>query len=307
MTEEPSFVGWHSHALQGATGQDVESICVGPSNDAKLDTLTTVVHDLTKNIRQIQVMMKMFDEDDPITQNFHLDNAVMVAGAKITTVNNVAGLKLYGLHHMASTTCSVVIAGIDCGNNFAVAADGTTFVPWQSDPDRLITQTYLEAVWAAEQVRVPDGASYFGPGPSPYYGGYISAFTDGSTNWIVPIIAGYAYASRGQILRPATQQESGALNGPAFAKIRRTHQMGALLANAVNGSLKFGTDFTTMRAATLTTGGGTQFSRDRLYTGTYWSTLENGYDFDSMLAWEITSPVPATILALGGFLHTQDR
>jgi hypothetical protein len=71
--------------------------------------------------------------------------------------------------------------------------------------------------------------------------------------------------------------------------------------------ISFGTLFTKMHAATLTTAGGTPLTNLQLYSGTYWNTLEDDYSFDSMLCWRITRPYPSTVLAVGAFLHTQDR
>lgn len=125
-------------------------------------------------------------------------------------------------------------------------------------------------------------------------------------NYVAPFVVGYTYTSDGQIVRPVHPAEAGAQNGPALGKTRRAHMMTAVL-NKTQG-IKFGTTFTTMHAASLTTPGGTPMTTGlQLYSGTYWNTLEDDYTFDSMLCWRITRPYPATVLATGSFLHTQDR
>lgn len=120
-----------------------------------------------------------------------------------------------------------------------------------------------------------------------------------------PFVVGYTYTSDGQIVRPIAPQEAGAANGPALAKTRRAHQMTALMHKAKGVS--FGTDFTKLHAATLASPGGTALTPLQLYSGTYWNTLEDNYSFDSMICWRITRPYPTTVLAIGSFLHTQDR
>lgn len=125
------------------------------------------------------------------------------------------------------------------------------------------------------------------------------------TNYQIPAVVGYSYTSQGQLLRPILPGETGAQNGPALGKTRRTHMVAALLANTQG--ISFGSDFTKMHPAVFKTPGGNVYSPLQLWTGTFWDTLEDGYSFDSMPAWQITRPYPATALAVEAFLKTQDR
>lgn len=128
-----------------------------------------------------------------------------------------------------------------------------------------------------------------------------AASAAGVSSWL----AGYSYVSRGQILRTINPVEAGSQNGPALGKTRRAHQFAALVANA-QGQF-FGTDFSHLHAAEYRSPGGTPFAPNTLYNGIVWSMLDDDYSFDSQLCWEVRRPYPATILALGGFQHAQDR
>lgn len=127
----------------------------------------------------------------------------------------------------------------------------------------------------------------------------------GGNTLVVPACIGSTYTTNCQIVRPVAPQESGAANGPAFAKTRRAHEFGALLLNTQG--ISFGTDFTNMRPAEFRTPGGTAYAATSLFSGTYEGTVEDDYSFDSMLCWSVSRPFPATVLSIGGFLKTQDR
>jgi hypothetical protein len=120
-----------------------------------------------------------------------------------------------------------------------------------------------------------------------------------------PILVGYEYDSKGQLLRPPTPQDAGSRNGPPFGKTRRAHQFGALLHQTKE--IYFGTDFTTMRPALFKSAGGRDLTDLQVFSGIFVAPLEDGYTFDSMVAWKATGPYPAAIMQLGTFLQTQDR
>lgn len=126
-----------------------------------------------------------------------------------------------------------------------------------------------------------------------------------NTDFYIPIVVGLNYESEGQILRPIIQQNTGALNGPALAKTRREHQYGVLL-NRTQG-IEFGTDFGDLKTANLRQPDGTPYTLVELYSGVFHDILQDDYGYDSMLAWRITRPYPATVLAVGPFIATQDR
>jgi len=120
-----------------------------------------------------------------------------------------------------------------------------------------------------------------------------------------PLVAGFTYTSQGQILRTINPQEAGAQTGPALGMTRRSHMFSALLHNTQG--ISFGTNFTSNHAANFKTKGGTPLTKNQLFSGVYWDTLDSDYSFDDMLCWSITRPYPANVLAFGAFHHTQDR
>jgi hypothetical protein len=123
----------------------------------------------------------------------------------------------------------------------------------------------------------------------------------------LPGVVGFTYTTQGQPVRPALPQEAGAANGPAQGKTRRSHMMNCLLAGAVYGTLFFGTVFTKLRGAYFKSAGGIPVPTTTLYSGVYWSTLEDDYSFEGAPCWQISRPLPAHVVSLGAFLNTQDR
>ena len=120
-------------------------------------------------------------------------------------------------------------------------------------------------------------------------------------------LGGFSFTSQGQTLRPLSAEDSGARNGPALGKTRRLHQHGALLG-ATQG-ISFGTNFTDQIFATNLAAyeSGPAIPASSLYNGVVWDTVADDYGYDGMLCWQVTRPVPATVISVEGFLHTQDR
>jgi hypothetical protein len=146
---------------------------------------------------------------------------------------------------------------------------------------------------ASGQISVP-----YGGDPA---GLFTQAFSAAATNWVV----GFTYTSQGQIVRPMTPQESGARNGPALGKKRKVNAFAALVVNTAG--LYFGTSFSKLNIANFRSPGGNPFASNALYSGVYWNTLQDDYSFDGMICWQSTRPYPATIAAIEGFIHTQDK
>lgn len=146
----------------------------------------------------------------------------------------------------------------------------------------------------------------FGPSTAPGAGTITPAVVYSSAAAV-----GFNYVSRGQMLRAISPQESGARNGPALGKTRRTHMIAAQLAQTQG--IYFGSVFDNAqlptRIAPLTTypGSTAVLPLNQLYAGVLWMPIEDPYGFDGMVAWEIKRPYPATVLAIEAFLHTQDR
>lgn len=133
--EEPTFVGFHRHAL--GSGQLVESICVTPSLDGTADILNMVSKNPTTGIYHVGTATPLFQVDDPITDSWFVDDAVTPSGL----VTSLDGVTLYGLWHLNGTTASVVIVGLDCGDHSVSA--GSMFVPFGSDPSGLFSAAYM--------------------------------------------------------------------------------------------------------------------------------------------------------------------
>jgi hypothetical protein len=125
----------------------------------------------------------------------------------------------------------------------------------------------------------------------------------------MPCLVGFNYTSDGQIVRIATQQESGARIGPGFGKFQRHDLISVLLTNTQ--AIKFGTTFDSdgMNIAQLETAGGSALSPLQLYSGMLRHALTDAPSpgTDSMVCWRIDKPFPACISALGGFLRTEDQ
>lgn len=124
----------------------------------------------------------------------------------------------------------------------------------------------------------------------------------------IPGVIGYTYTSQAQLLRPSTSQETGALNGPPLGKIKRGHQFAALLSNSVAGTVSFGTSFNHLHVANYVNAGQVIYPKTTLLDmHTHWDTLDDEFNYDTMLCWQVTRPYPLCIMSMAGFLRTQDR
>lgn len=128
---------------------------------------------------------------------------------------------------------------------------------------------------------------------------------EAEVNIQTPVAVGFTYTSDGQILRPVAPAETGAQNGPALAKTRRIHQAAYLFHNSQGVSV--GTDFSNLRTADFANPRGEAYALTTLFSGIYWNAVDDDYSFDGMLCWRTTRPYPTTVLAIEGFIHTQDR
>lgn len=208
-----------------------------------------------------------------------------------------AALKFSGLYHLLYQEVQAFIGGLDCGD-YIVDATGAVFVPFGSDDGGLMTAPYLSGLSPytgenATRVYFDDG---LGVGPQWY---------------IVPVVIGVGYTSRGQTLRPASADDIKSPSGPALGKMRRSYQVAALLQNCINGKISFGSDFAGTQQAlslrTVYTDPSTELAGTSMYSGVYWGDIVAASDFDTAIAWEITRPVPATVCALTSFLESQER
>lgn len=146
------------------------------------------------------------------------------------------------------------------------------------------------------------------PGTASAFQGFCSMVLGRShVKYDTPGVVGFNYTSQGQILTPMDPEKSGARNGPAMAKTKRTHMYGIAFSQTAQGGVKVGTDFTSMHPANFESAGGKPFAPGTLFTDTHWDTVENNNGFFSALAWQVTGPYPAAVVAVTQFLHTQDR
>jgi hypothetical protein len=287
--ELPTFAGWHHHAL--GSGRIFESINVAGNATGTLDTLIGVTNDPTTNVRWVEVLDDMPDENDPITAARFVDGAVVPSSYQTVTIGDVpVSLQLNGLWHLNGKTISVFAGGLDVGD--WPVTNGSLTIPFGDGINS-----------------GPNGTSNTTGPFNPGGGGYLftPAFVN-SFNGAMPIIVGFTFESDGQILRPSSQQDSGARNGPAFAKKRRSNEYGIQVVNSQG--LSVGTSFTVpgeMNPVYFKDATEQTIPINQLYSGIHWDSLSDDYSFDSMLAWKITRPYPATVAAIGAFLHTQDR
>lgn len=271
QSQGPTFAAWHNHIL--GSGRVIENISVGPSAiDATtppglLDTLSMVTNDTVTNIRHIVFLTNLFEEIDPETSAWFLDDAIAPTVIRDVTVGGRLGVNLYGLWPLNGKTCTAFLAGVDCGE-FAIS-NGAMFVPYGANV--LFTQALANSV-------------------TP-----------------MPAVVGFTYNSDGQIVRPATPQESGARSGPALGKKRRAHQYAAQVVNA--SKISFGTSFATgrLKPANFLTPGNNPYAENQMFNGVHWDSLQDDYSFDGMLCWRCSRPYPATIAAISLFVQTQDK
>lgn len=196
-------------------------------------------------------------------------------------------ITLKGLDDQEGETLGVFLAGLDCGDHAVVdgritlATDGTV-------ADGLLTDRYLTQVSAL-------GRDW----------GLNTVITDG--DWRVPCVVGYRYKSRGQLLRPVSPENTGAMRGPGFGKHKRQHEFSALVKGTAGVS--FGTSFDDGRLFPMNarTPGERPYTPTELFSGIYVDTLEDEMNYDSQLCWQCEGPYSAQICALGGFITTEDR
>lgn len=225
-----------------------------------------------------------------------MDTSVSYGGtAVITTINTLTGayttLTVPGLkvsEQYYDSTTGAIIVQVTSYNS------GTTGAP-VAGPNT--TSTYTG--WAILTV------GQAGPISTP------GAFLYGGSTQVNSVqtaaIVGYTYTSQGQLLRPVDPRDAGSGNGPGFAKTKRSHMFGALIAGAINAAVSFGTAFASLIPATFRQPNETPYDSETLFSGTHWDTFNDTYSLDSQPCWQVTRPQPFNLTAMGAFLHTQDR
>ena len=201
-----------------------------------------------------------------------------------------------GTWSLAGQSVAIVIAGLDCGN-FTLAADGTIFVPFGSDPDGLLTASYLNSVSNPNSTVLSLTAI---------------PIKNGSGTTIltvyVPVIVGYNYQSQGQMLRAISQNATKSPQGGGSGRLRRVADAAVLVVNGQG--LQLGTSIGTVNNMTPVVFrqlDGTALTKDVLYTGDYFGALDDSSSFDGFLSWQIIRPYPCTITSLTAFIEVPDR
>lgn len=273
--EGPTFAAWHRHGL--GSGRIVESLCVGPSVGGDLDSLTMVTSDPATGIRHVEILTDAMDELSPLTDAWFLDDAVSPSSTAVThqpsTGAPYGGMTANGLAHLNGKTVTVFAGGLDCGD-FPVT-DGSCFVPFG------------------------DGISA-GTGGGLFTEDYVVSFSGA-----MPIVVGFTYASRGQLVRPILPQDTGARNGPGFGKVARSHRYAMQVVRS--RGISIGTDFSRMDAADFKQANGQSIAPLQTFSGIHQDSLSDDYSLEYSLCWEVTRPYPANIVAIGPNLSTQDQ
>ena len=244
----------------------------------------------------------------PLPQTWYLHNLSRVNGwLALSGLGELATYPVYTIDTILGTAtlyASATSFGVSTNEQFFDSVTGV-MISSGSWAGPAIGNTYP----LAPVGQTPAGGFGFGAwfrwAPGTLFQGNTTSVQRGS----IPAVVGFTYSTQGQVLRVLSPEKAGAANGPALAKTRRNHMFGAILKDAQG--ISFGTNLSgTMHKAQLKSGGGsgvTPLTNLQLFSGVYWDTLDDTYSFDSMPAWQITRPYPATVCAIGGFLNTQDR
>lgn len=295
-----NFAGWHRHDL-GST-RTVESIAISPSVDGAIDALAMVTNDAVTGVRQVELMQNLFDVDEDIKNGWFMDGAMVPSGGIIDVDGGLNRFRLYGLWPLTTGRDNgtlfptVFVGGMRVSIALVINGAITLYENQMSDEtaNNLFRAGYLESISSDTE-----------------YGAYGCKIVHGGVTYTVPVVVGFPFTSQGQILRPDAIEQIKSPTGPGLGKPRRQHQFAALLHNTQK--ISFGTSFggtglQQMHAAIFKSPGGTQaLTLLDLFSGIYWGTVDDNYGFDGMICWEISEPYPATVVALNGFMHMQDR
>jgi hypothetical protein len=221
--------------------------------------------------------------------------ATYVAEVPESTVTTMTGqpegVRLYGLAEFNNKTISVFICGLDLGDDFVVQ-EGYLDIPF----GELFTYRLVQQVAAL-------GRDW----------GRLSVNVLGK--YTIPCVVGFKYRSRGQRLRPASQAESGAQNGPAFGKMSRQYEYALRLTNSKG--VEVGTDFDHLfpipemidpaERPILVVEGDEYASETELISGIITDTLADTPQPGGMFCWEASGCWPCNISAAGSYLKTEDK
>lgn len=200
-------------------------------------------------------------------------------------------ITFYTLEPFNGRTVSVFAAGIDCGDY--VVVNGQVSVPIGTvDP---------ETGWVFNEQAFQTLQPLF----ETFQDLSVPVLYAGKT-YNIPCVIGFNYKSQGQLCRPQMPVDTGAKNGPGFGKKRKSTRYAAQLVNSVGVYAGTNLDKTKQMPLTKIDAGGKKLNYLDTFTGIIRETLDDSHSYDSMLAWEIKRPYPATITAIGAFIETTD-
>jgi len=293
-TSQPAEMqAWAGHTL--GTNRMVEFICTGANEFGTLDALTMVTNDPNGNIRWVEMLAKNFTETDLPAAGWFLDGGVRPSSTTAIAASAnfpYGGLQLNGLWHLNGQTVQTTFSGYDTGQQIGSA--GQSIIA-----DYQVTNGSI-------QIPYGDGVSG-GPANGQFTSTLASNALAASP---AQVVVGMTYTSDVQIVRPNAPAEAGSRNGPAFGKLRR-NQYYAMQAVQAAG-LSIGTRFDRLDpvlfgADPVNDPAGPPLPIGQVFSGIFWAPLTDDNSLDGMICWRVSRPVPATIAAIGGFIHTQDK
>ena len=293
----PTINAWHNHPL--GSGREIESICTGSSVNGNLDALTMVTNDTSANVRFVEVLNDILDEGSLSSDAQYLDAAITPTSTAQVAVSAgfpYGGLQLNGLWPLNGKTVTAWLGGLDCGDY--TVSNGSISVPY-GDGVPGSAGSFPTAINRFDQglftlVFVTGGVTSNG----------VTMFTGP-----MPMVVGFSFTSRGQLLRAITPAETGSRNGPAFGKLARGHYLMALFEGTVGGAggVQLGYDFITMKPALFKgVDANTDLTVDQQFSGVFRDQFDDDYTFDLRPAWQVSRPQICNLQAIGPARETAD-
>jgi hypothetical protein len=233
----PDLAGAHRHTL--GSGRAVRSISVGASAGGNLDSLYMATEEANGGTFHVEMMTSLLSEGFAFSDCWFLDDALVPTSFAIdaTPITGApyGGVYLYGLWPLNGKTVAAYLVGLDCGSRGRTDAN---------------VQTITDFTVSNGAIFVPfgDGVSQ-GCGDGLFTHALVAPFVGAAS---LPMVVGFPFTSDGQIVRPATPQESGSRIGPALGMLRRTDNAAAQLYGCVTQTISFGDDFDHLLPAILT-------------------------------------------------------
>lgn len=246
----------------------------------------------------VEFMYDTFEEDASLNDAMFVDMGVRPVGAKwINTPAPNGSIVFYGLWpHVTAGEALAVAAPFDLGD-FTVSATGTVTVPFTAT---FTPETLIPLITVATNTTSGPGAAIEIDFTGAPFEDDLPPLDEGEHYEIMAAV-GYPYDSEGQMLPPL----EGGANGPSFAKTRRNARAGIHLWRT--HEVRWGTDFDDLKPLSLREKNErTAIGISDLKTGIIRDTVQAEYSLTEQLAWRCTRPMPAVVLAIGGFSDLVD-